>query len=167
MKYRKGFVTNSSSSSFICEICNNIETGYDLTMYDANMVECENNHTFCLRHIVENPSREQKIKYIKHKKSTYKSLPFYLWEDEKIDKLLEDEFGISPILVADKDFIYDEDCDGIIPTLFCPICNLDYIPDDLKLQYLLKSIGKYDKELKKEIFDKFLTIEDLEEFLKK
>lgn len=30
MKYRKSFVTNSSSSSFICEVCGEVESGYDM-----------------------------------------------------------------------------------------------------------------------------------------
>lgn len=31
VKFRNGFVSNSSSSSFICEICGEEESGYDIS----------------------------------------------------------------------------------------------------------------------------------------
>jgi hypothetical protein len=40
MKIRAGFVSNSSSSSFICELTGRVEEGYDLGLEDANMVVC-------------------------------------------------------------------------------------------------------------------------------
>ena len=51
MKRRMGFVSNSSSSSFVCEICHNTESGYDLTLSEAEMVECANYHCVCEAHI--------------------------------------------------------------------------------------------------------------------
>ena len=53
MKIRKGFVTNSSSSSYICEICEEVVSGYDMGLEEAGMVECEAGHTFCVSHIDE------------------------------------------------------------------------------------------------------------------
>ena len=46
MKIRQGFVSNSSSSSFICMVSGNIEAGYDMNMEDAGYVGCVNDHTF-------------------------------------------------------------------------------------------------------------------------
>lgn len=46
MKVRKGFVSNSSSSSFICDLTGNTEGGWDASLSDVEMVECTNNHTF-------------------------------------------------------------------------------------------------------------------------
>lgn len=48
MKVRNGFVSNSSTSSFICEVCGRTESGYDgdgCAAYD--MTYCENEHTYC------------------------------------------------------------------------------------------------------------------------
>ena len=48
MKIRQGFVSNSSSSSFICDICGRIEAGSDCECNeDYGLVQCENDHTFC------------------------------------------------------------------------------------------------------------------------
>ena len=47
MKFRKDFVTNSSSSSFVCDICGNVESGWDMSLQEAEMVECVNGHTIC------------------------------------------------------------------------------------------------------------------------
>jgi hypothetical protein len=46
MKYRSDFVTNSSSSSFICQVSGRLEGGYDMSLEDAQMYRCENRHTF-------------------------------------------------------------------------------------------------------------------------
>ena len=50
MKIRKGFVSNSSSSSYICEVCGCHEEGMDLDIADAGMYECKREHIFCQRH---------------------------------------------------------------------------------------------------------------------
>lgn len=46
MKIRKGFVSNSSSSSFICDLTGSFESGWDAGLNDFNMVQCVNGHTF-------------------------------------------------------------------------------------------------------------------------
>lgn len=52
MKIRNGFVSNSSSSSFICEICGADESGYNMTYEDACMVSCQNGHLICREHLL-------------------------------------------------------------------------------------------------------------------
>jgi hypothetical protein len=52
MKYRQGFVTNSSSSSFICQISGRSEEGYDLSLSDAEMYICQNGHTFSDKYLI-------------------------------------------------------------------------------------------------------------------
>ena len=52
MKIRRGFVSNSSSSSFICDISGNMECGYDMSAEDAEMYECEKGHTFMDQYVL-------------------------------------------------------------------------------------------------------------------
>lgn len=51
MKIRNGFVSNSSSSSFICNVCGEVESGYDETLQDLGMQMCEHEHYFHTGHI--------------------------------------------------------------------------------------------------------------------
>lgn len=52
MKIRQGFVSNSSSSSFVCMVSGHIEAGMDMSMADAGMVECIHGHQFGEEYIV-------------------------------------------------------------------------------------------------------------------
>ncbi|MFA5670633.1 MAG: hypothetical protein WCY37_03555 [Candidatus Dojkabacteria bacterium] len=53
MKIRAGFVSNSSSSSFVCEICGEIGSGWDASPADVGMIECKNGHVFCVEHALD------------------------------------------------------------------------------------------------------------------
>jgi hypothetical protein len=50
MKIRQHFVSNSSSTSFICDVCGNIKSGWDMRHSDAEMRQCINGHTWCTSH---------------------------------------------------------------------------------------------------------------------
>jgi hypothetical protein len=51
MKIRSGFVSNSSSSSFICEVCGDTFETYDEGISHFNLVMCDgHDHLFCEAH---------------------------------------------------------------------------------------------------------------------
>ena len=52
MKYKKGFVTNSSTTVYICDVCGNDVAGMDISLSDAEMFICTKGHTFCEDHKV-------------------------------------------------------------------------------------------------------------------
>ena len=52
MKIRTCFVSNSSSSSCVCDICGRSETGWDMSARDAEMFTCVHGHTVCLEEAV-------------------------------------------------------------------------------------------------------------------
>jgi len=53
VKVRNGFVSNSSSSSFICDVCGSVKSGWNLSLQDADMIECANGHTVCTSHLLK------------------------------------------------------------------------------------------------------------------
>ena len=53
MKIRNGFVSNSSSSSFICNVCGGIESGYDESLRDLGMQMCEHEHYYHTSHSLD------------------------------------------------------------------------------------------------------------------
>ena len=46
MKIRLMFISNSSSSSFLCEVTGRIKSGMDVGLDDVDMAECVNGHIF-------------------------------------------------------------------------------------------------------------------------
>ena len=52
MKIRLKFVSNSSSSSFMCEVCGRTEGEFELSYEDAEMVSCTNGHCVCKEHLL-------------------------------------------------------------------------------------------------------------------
>ena len=57
-----GFVSNSSSSSFLCEVCGEIESGMDLCLGDIGYSECASGHVFCDSHKLEKVKEEKNEK---------------------------------------------------------------------------------------------------------
>lgn len=53
MKIRKGFVSNSSSSSFVCDICGEVYEGWDASPLDSDFEcsICPHEHIICNEHI--------------------------------------------------------------------------------------------------------------------
>jgi len=48
MKIRQGFVSNSSTTSFTCDLCGHSESGYDsVGIADFGFWSCENEHVIC------------------------------------------------------------------------------------------------------------------------
>ena len=73
MKVRNGFVSNSSSSSFVCNICGAIESGYDASIKDFDMEMCENGHEFHIGCMGDTPDFNEadtktRYEYLKHLK---------------------------------------------------------------------------------------------------
>lgn len=110
MKFRKDFVTNSSSSSFICEICGRTESGYDMSASEADMYECVNGHTFCMDEALEVGKQE-----------LLKELEEYIdnsLTEEEIQEINECETDIEIMYLARRNFDMYE-----VPECMCPICQ--------------------------------------------
>lgn len=152
MKIRNDFVTNSSSSSFVCEICGESDGGFDVGLSDVDMCECVNGHTICNCHRFPNPSKEIMIKMILENKYNDCS------EDE-LNRMTEDELFEKHLTEGG----YYE-----VPEEVCPICQfIEYSESDL-VAYLLKEYGiprdevfeevkKFNKRRKKLYDSEYIT----------
>lgn len=114
MKFRKDFVTNSSSSSYICEICGATQSGWDLSLDDCGMFECENGHVLCQEHMIPMSREEQinvilKNKYWNEETDEYD----YVYSREELESMDDDDLF--------RTMIYDEYYE--VPECLCPICQ--------------------------------------------
>lgn len=100
MKKRYGFVSNSSSSSFICEICGNTETGYDADYRDFGFVECENEHIFCDEHLI---NVEDEVETLEGERQVLERhcpiCQFQEYSQPELARFLVKEYGIPKELV--------------------------------------------------------------------
>ena len=118
MKFRKDFVTNSSSSSYVCEICGRTESGWDLSLRECEMMECVNGHIFCCDEALERPTKKELIKMILENGWNNH------WDDD-IDDFRD--FTEEELIVMDEDELFDGFCSENghydVPEFLCPICN--------------------------------------------
>lgn len=135
MKFRKDFVTNSSSSSYVCEICGRTESGWDIGLSECDMMECVNGHVFCCDEALEMPDKKEMIKVIfenEWNKEVYYGGGYKDYTEEELQKLDEDELFET---FCSEDGYYD------VPEFLCPICQfIEYSEFDLS-KYLLKEYG--------------------------
>jgi hypothetical protein len=137
VKFRKDFVTNSSSSSYVCEICGRTESGFDMGLSECEMMECVNGHIFCCDEALEKPTKKDLIKIILENK----------WNENVWDRSIRDDrdYSEDELLEMEEDILFDKFCsDGgyyEVPEFMCPICNfIEYSEYDLSA-YLLKEYG--------------------------
>jgi hypothetical protein len=97
MKIRNGFVSNSSSSSFVCSICGEIESGMDLCLEDVCMVQCVKGHTWHLTCDTNKP-KDEKYETGKWDEVTEKACPLctlkYLSDNEELT-FLRNKTGLT------------------------------------------------------------------------
>ena len=163
MKIRKGFVSNSSSSSFVCDICGTSEGGYDANARDVGMINCENGHTFCEGHFVITADMRDRLATRMKKEGEV--------SPEEIDEFLEawdseqpkSEYAVRSLL---EDYSGFEDISYELPAEMCPICNMTNITGDAIISYIDKFIIT-KKEVINQIRSKVSTYEELQALLAK
>lgn len=156
MKVRLGFVSNSSSSSFVCDFCGEKASGWDATLSDVGMVQCENGHVFCEEHLLGDIEIEDKRNFA----LSYE----YISEEDKnkIRNMTDDEF---------EDYFYEEDdvryeFEDNTPSKLCPLCNFKKMTNgDIKL-YFLKKYNLTEEEIINNIKNEFKTYENFKKFIK-
>lgn len=140
MKIRTDYVTNSSSSSFVCEICGRTESGYDMCLSECEMMECVNGHIFCCDEALEMPSKKEMVQTILE--NEWNKTSRYDWRTGTYNNK---EYSEEELLSLDHDKLfkefYTENGHYEIPECMCPICQfIEYSEYDLSA-YLLKEYG--------------------------
>lgn len=137
-KIRNGFVSNSSSSSFVCDLCGYETSGWDMCLNEAEMFECENGHTLCDEHMLQ-PTQEWLNEYIyKIKESRQISdEEFSEWiEEQQIDINNITEENIREL---DCRFGYGDAFRYDVPECLCPLCNFEELSMEDAKEYLKKT----------------------------
>jgi hypothetical protein len=157
MKIRHGFVSNSSSSSFICDICGANAHGFDMTLEDVYMVECKKRHTFCNKHLLNITTEKVKNIIIDKLKEIEDDLEYTI---EELIKMPINEFNTFI-----KDDIYNFEAiefHYFIPEELCPICQMEAFMNRDLVNYLRKTNPSVLEDIK----NTFKDYKEFESFLK-
>ena len=150
MKLRHGFVSNSSTSSFLCCVCGTMEAGSDSCgMSEYGFCRCENEHEMCIDHRLdgaEEVSLEQMKKYVLE--NVAEDEEFKEMTDQDIKEAYEDNAG-------QEDSVYD------FSSRFCPVCQMKSIEDEKLQEFILKKLGVSREDVVAEIQK---TYKDYDEF---
>jgi len=164
MKIRTGFVSNSSSTSFTCDVCGEDVSGWDLCISDSGMCQCQNGHTFCEEHQrsgVEELTIDQKREILVNNAQSAKLNDY--WTVDKRDEEVQRMRGLDEDEVEEtyEDFKSDV---GVDPR-YCPICQFIEPEQGDMLKFALSELGIDQSELIKRVKDKFETYTEFKKFL--
>ena len=137
-KIRNGFVSNSSSSSFVCDLCGYETGGWDMCLSEAEMFECENGHTLCDEHMLQ-PTQEWLNEYIyKIKESRgISDEDFNEWvEEQQVDLNNVTKENIREL---DYELGYDDAFRYNVSEHLCPLCNFEELCMEDAMEYLKKT----------------------------
>jgi hypothetical protein len=166
MKIRLGFVSNSSSSSYTCDICNTTESGWDLGLSEVGMKQCVNGHTFCEGHGAEwEPTWQEKKEavlssyWIKREPGKELRPAIEAAQTALVFNHLAEEHNLE-WLWEERDSGYD------VPSSACPICTFGKVHERDAFLYLLKVAGRTEADLLTELRERFGTYEEMKKWLK-
>jgi hypothetical protein len=159
-KVRLNFVSNSSSSSFICCLTGNMESGMDMGLSEAGMIRCANGHEFIesLQLEGKEPTNEDKRNWLKTRSEKY---DWYKASYSESLEISEEEFEEW----FDEEWKWDYEDEGIAISS-CPVCQFVDLPDNDVSRYFLAQLGKTRKEFAGMMKEQFGTYDKFQEFIK-
>ncbi len=138
MKIRKGFVSNSSSSSFVCDICGNAESGYDASPRDLGMLRCQNDHTYCESHYVVDDGMMERL-VARFREDGVDAVAIDEFVSEWKSSPPKTESAVTDMIEGVDSQYGDVNYEQLAET--CPVCSMQNITDDC-------IIGYYDRHVK-------------------
>ncbi|KKL72491.1 hypothetical protein LCGC14_2084370 [marine sediment metagenome] len=137
MKVRNGFVSNSSSSSFVCDICGTSEAGYDASLEDMGFKDCSNGHMFCESHAlsIDKLSPDQKRKLMIENTA-------YCYAEQIQNLDLSDQGDLDEL----EEYWEEYQQEGGDPAE-CPICQFKKYDSSQVIPYLLRQLEWTDQDL--------------------
>lgn len=157
MKIRKGFISNSSSSSFICDICGTMDSGYDCAPHELGFAKLPCGHLICMEEVINLPDEEFAV-LVADELKQYEPKQYSVDYFKSLDGI-ETDISIKEkyYKLTRKHYIKEQ----------CPICTNKVILDKDLLSYVLIQIGKDKQTVTDEIKQKFATRDDMLDFFKK
>ena len=148
MKIRLGFVSNSSSSSFICDVCGEECGGMDIGLSDCEMFECMSGHTICDSHQLEPDTTVLLAEIFEDAREN----SWLMKKKEEIEECAAKGGSVYEILDLAGEGRYET------PTCLCPVCNLHKVLPVDAYNYLLMLVGRTQEDVAEEIKEKFDTL---------
>jgi hypothetical protein len=170
MKTRQGFVSNSSTSSFVCVISGNVIVS-DHGNMDGDMAECSDcRNEFLLKYMLRPKAKSLSDEELANVVLSDEQFceDEELAEDDEVKKLPRKELEkiyAKFFKYVDRD---DRGCQSFyVCKPLCPICNMKEFPESLLMKYLLKQAGLTEKQLADKIRSEFDTYEAFSKSLTK
>jgi hypothetical protein len=159
MKTRQGFVSNSSSSSYVCAVTYEaIVCGDDCYREDAvcQCLDCGN--AFSGRCIISGITAENYLEIFERLKE------HYIWYRLTTESLLEKMLEVLGNVKNSNDEFYSE---VQVVKEMCPVCRLDGIPSEELIRYIWITKRDLFLKLRAEIKDKYENYQAFKEALEK
>ena len=158
MKIRSGFVSNSSSSSYVCDVSGEAFEVSDGCFWDVGLCNCKAGHVFQKKFLVpwvpEYPSRDEMLAKLDSMTDSKRACEaFRVLKDHEL-KTKYAKFFMG------GEGGYETNVNQ------CPICTLTNLGDDMLLNYVLGKTGGTRATLISEIKDEFVNYEAFQRFIK-
>lgn len=161
MKIRNGFVSNSSSSSFTCDVCGITESGMDASAGDFDMTNCINGHCFCNDHAPESSPMTPN----QYREEIRKLINECSWlTKEKIQKDIVEMESVPDDEI--EDFYNDNYLDNGVSECKCPICTFKSLDKSDGYKFLKKKFLMEDNDVLESMKVHFKNYSEFKEFVK-
>jgi len=155
VKVRHGFVSNSSSSSFQCGVCDEIASGWDVSFEDWGIYQCGIcEQTYCEHHALPLTFGNVQRGVEKLIKNSEKSFSNDFHVDQEVLQILQnhsgmlDEHGLDDLQeLFEAGTKWSEPMvRNFVATVCCPMCSMQKMSPRLYVKYILKHHLKMTEE---------------------